>query len=129
MHIFGDITNSEGEVKIKDFVLKLLRLDKSLVEEDLFRCCRTLDADGSGTISIDEFLEYFGEINNSSDEVLHESDLEDEMWPDWCIKEGQLGHIQGLLLKMYGVLEKEYGISAEEAFRIYDESDTGVCTL
>jgi Ca2+-binding EF-hand superfamily protein len=40
-----------------------MRLDKDLLEDDLFKCCRTLDADNSGTISLDEFLEFFGEVS------------------------------------------------------------------
>ena len=59
--IFSDITNRDtAEVRIRDFVQKLIRLDASLDEESLYRCTRALDVDGSGTITLDEFLEFFG---------------------------------------------------------------------
>jgi hypothetical protein len=63
-HIFADITNLETqEVKIRDFVAKLVRLEPSLGEEELYKCCRVLDNDGSGTITLDEFLEFFGTVD------------------------------------------------------------------
>jgi Ca2+-binding EF-hand superfamily protein len=46
-------------------VAKLVRLDNGLVEEDLFKCCRVLDADGNGTITLDEFLEFFGQLGET----------------------------------------------------------------
>ena len=49
-------------MKIRDFVAKLMRLDPTLTEDTLFRCTRALDEDGSGTITLDEFLEYFGAV-------------------------------------------------------------------
>jgi len=84
-HIFADITHPETqEVRIRDFVAKLVRLDPDLVEEDLFKCCRVLDADGSGTITLDEFLEFFGHLNQADAELRQAEDaLEDEMWPEW----------------------------------------------
>jgi Ca2+-binding EF-hand superfamily protein len=61
--IFADITNRDtAEVKIRDFVAKLMRLDPSLNEDNLYKCTRILDVDGSGTITLDEFLEFFGSV-------------------------------------------------------------------
>ena len=93
-HIFADITDRETqEVKIRDFVTKLIRLDPTLVEEDLYKCCRVLDNDGSGTITLDEFLEFFGTIELDDGGLQDAADeLEDEMWPEWLIKEGKLPH-------------------------------------
>lgn len=70
-----------------------MRLDGSLNEESLYRCTRALDADGSGTITLDEFLEFFGQVTED-EAVMHnaEDDLEDEVWPDWLSKEGKLAH-------------------------------------
>lgn len=34
-----------------------------------------------------------------------EDELEDEMWPDWLIKEGKLPYAQGLLVKLHNVLD------------------------
>jgi hypothetical protein len=42
------------------------------------------------------------------------------MWPSWIIKEGKLPYAQGLLASMHRVLEHEHGITAEQAFGIYD---------
>ena len=44
---------------------KLTRLDPTLSEDELFKCCRTLDNDGSGTITLDEFLEFFGDLHRA----------------------------------------------------------------
>lgn len=61
--IFSDITNPEThEVRIRDFVQKLVHLVPTLAEERLFETCRVLDIDGSGTITLDEFLEFFGHL-------------------------------------------------------------------
>ncbi len=93
---------------------KLIRLDSTLQEEDMFKCCRVLDTDGSDTITLDEFLEYFGDFGlRNSDSVAAEEELEDEMWPEWLIKEGELPHAQTLLSSMHSILEHEHGISAE----------------
>lgn len=121
VHIFADITNRDTqEVQIRDFVAKLMRLDPSLEEDNLYKCCRALDGDGSGTITLDEFLEFFGSISSESQAHNPEDELEDEMWPEWLIREGKLQHAQGLLVAMHGVLEQEHGITAEQAFGIYD---------
>jgi Ca2+-binding EF-hand superfamily protein len=38
----------------------LFDLDKTLTREELFSTVIALDEDGSGNISLDEFLNYFG---------------------------------------------------------------------
>jgi len=47
------------------------------------------------------------------------------MWPEWLVKEGKLAHVQSLLVGMHCILEQEHGITAEQAFGIYDLKDTG----
>ena len=50
-----------------------------------------LDNDGSGTITLDEFLEYFGTVGLTEEDTHNaEDELEDEMWPEWLVKEGKL---------------------------------------
>lgn len=64
--IFADITNKEtASVKIRDFVLKLAQLDNTQKVDDLFQVCITLDDDGNGSISLDEFLHYFEHLEVS----------------------------------------------------------------
>jgi Ca2+-binding EF-hand superfamily protein len=130
LHIFADITDRDTqEVKIRDFVAKLLRLDPTLGEDELYKACRALDNDGSGSVSLDEFLEFFGTVEaETASGDMGEDELEDEMWPEWLIREGKLPHAQSLLAAMFGVLEHEHGITAEQAFGIYDIHDTGDCS-
>jgi len=62
-----------------------------LSEDELFKCCKVLDNDGSGTITLDEFLEYFGTVGLTEEDTHNaEDELEDEMWPEWLVKEGKL---------------------------------------
>ena len=42
-----------------------------------------------------------------------EDELEDEMWPEWLIKEGKLPFAKELLIKLHDVLDQEHGITAE----------------
>jgi hypothetical protein len=50
-----------------------------------------LDRDGNGKITLDEFLEFFGEADGADDDMKNaEDELQDEMWPDWLFKEGLL---------------------------------------
>jgi len=116
-------------VRIRDFVAKLARLDPSLGEDELYKCCSVLDRDGNGSITLDEFLEFFGDPDAVEDDMKNaEEELQDELWPDWLIKEGKLQHAQTLLAAMHQVLEAEHGISAEQAFGIYDMKDSGDCS-
>jgi Ca2+-binding EF-hand superfamily protein len=92
MAIFSDITDTVTmEVSIKNFVKKLCHLESSLNEEDLYKCCQVLDKDSCGHISLDDFLEFFGSVQKANQDMKSaEDELEDEMWPDWLIKEGKL---------------------------------------
>jgi len=72
-------------------VNKLVKLDKTLIVDDLYRICRVLDADNSGAISLDEFLDFFSSLQLSENSVNIEDDLQDELWSDWVVKEGFLG--------------------------------------
>lgn len=76
---------------------KLVRLDKTLNIDDLYRICRVLDSDNSGSISLDEFLDFFSSLQLSENSANIEDDLQDELWPDWLVKEGSLGRAQTLL--------------------------------
>lgn len=91
----------------------MIRLDGTLVEEDLFKCCRALDADGSGSITLDEFLEFFGHLEKEGAMGRPEDGLDDGLWPEWLQKEGKIQHAQTLLTKIHAVLEEEHGITAE----------------
>jgi hypothetical protein len=110
------------EIKIKDFVEHMLMLcDES--RRSLMTIMTALDADNSGTISLDEFLDFFGMVKNEEDEEAKaqmEQMLNDELWPKWLIKEAKLGVVQNLFYNMYNELETLHGISAESAFGIYD---------
>lgn len=65
-------------------------------------------------ITLDEFLEYFGSIQKSNADMKSaEDELEDEMWPEWLIKEGKLPFAKELLIKLHDVLDQEHGITAE----------------
>jgi Ca2+-binding EF-hand superfamily protein len=50
-------------------VQKLVHLVPALTEEELFKTCRVLDVDGSGTISLDEFLEFFGHLKSDEEDT------------------------------------------------------------
>ena len=76
---------------------KLVKLDKTLNVDDLYRICRVLDSDNSGSISLDEFLDFFSSLQLSENSENIEDDLQDELWPDWVVKEGLLGRAQTLL--------------------------------
>ena len=71
----GIIQPSKDEVLIKDLVNKLVRLDKTLIVDDLYRICRVLDADSSGAISLDEFLDFFSSLQLSENTENIEDDL------------------------------------------------------
>lgn len=66
--IFASLINKETqEVAIKDLVQRLCDLDKNLKREDLFQIVIELDEDNSGKISLDEFLTFFGQIDENDD--------------------------------------------------------------
>lgn len=121
--IFMDLLDRDSEeIKIKDFVEHMLNLCDE-PRANLFKIMQSLDADNSGTISLDEFLDFFGMVKNEEDEEAKsqmEQMLNDELWPTWLVKEGKLGIVQNLFYNMYHELETLHGISAESAFGIYD---------
>ena len=57
------------------------------------RICQALDTDGSGSISLDEFLAYFGAVTDQDaerDKADEDKSLQDDIWPEWVIKENKL---------------------------------------
>lgn len=65
-----------------------------------------LDADGSGSISIDEFLNYFTtDIDNTQDLATQDSMLQDEIWPKWVVKEKKLPEMETILSNIYKELQ------------------------
>lgn len=57
------------EVSIRNLVDHLCELDSTLTRHDLFETVINLDEDGSGNISLDEFLTFFGQVDlNDEDE-------------------------------------------------------------
>lgn len=93
--IFADITSKETQsVKIRDFVIKLAQLDTTQKVDDLFAVCITLDDDGNGCISLDEFLHYFEHLEVSDqtefERLKAEEELFENTWPDWVIKEARI---------------------------------------
>lgn len=59
---------------IRAFVHKLIKLDNSLNEEELYETCAVLDEDGSGDISKKEFLNAFGQIDNNMEEETQKAE-------------------------------------------------------
>ena len=91
--IFADIMNRDNEeVKNRDFVAKLMRLDPSLDEGNLHKCVQQLDVDSSETITLDEFLEFFGDVTalDAMNQNVNEDDILDDLWPERMIKEGKI---------------------------------------
>ena len=65
-----------GEILIKAFVEKLYALDNSLTKSELYTTCHHLDEDGSGSISLDEFISFFGaDLDDNSDLFAQDSML------------------------------------------------------
>jgi hypothetical protein len=125
------IDRETGDIPLRVFVEKLLTLDPTLNKDQLYRTCHQLDEDNSGSISIDEFISYFGSASREDDEMeqaKQDQMLEDEIWPAWVIQEKALPNAQTILSNMFKCLERNYSISAEQAFGIYDMKDTGICT-
>ena len=66
--IFMDLLDRDTEeIKIKDFVEHMLMLCDE-PRANLYKIMQSLDADNSGTISLDEFLDFFGMVKNEEDE-------------------------------------------------------------
>lgn len=49
----------------------------------------------------------------------------ENIWPDWVVKQNLIEKAQGLLGKMYDLLINKHGITADQAFGIYDMKDKG----
>lgn len=110
------IDRETGEIPLRVFVEKLLTLDPNLNRDQLYRTCHQLDEDSSGSISIDEFISYFGTVKQEEDEMEQaklDQMLEDEIWPRWVIEEQKLPQAQTILSSMFKCLERNYSISAE----------------
>jgi len=63
-------------------------LDPSIDKDTLYRTCRQLDEDNSGSISLDEFISYFGQTSNEAEEAeaaMQDSMLQEDIWPQWII--------------------------------------------
>jgi Ca2+-binding EF-hand superfamily protein len=132
--IFADITNKDTQsVKIRDFVLKLAQLDNTQKVDDLFQVCITLDEDGNGSISLDEFLHYFEhlEVNDQTEyeRLKAEEEMFENIWPEWVIKEAKVEHAKTILTRMYDSLKKTPNISAEQAFEIFDSKEKGLISV
>lgn len=52
-------------------------LDPTIDKDTLYRTCRQLDEDNSGSISLDEFISYFGQTSNEEEEA--EAAMQDSM--------------------------------------------------
>jgi Ca2+-binding EF-hand superfamily protein len=67
--IFLELVDRDTEeISIKDFVEYLDGMKVEMPKDKLYKIMRTLDTDGSGTISLDEFLNFFGMVKNEEDE-------------------------------------------------------------
>lgn len=119
-------------MRIRDFILKLAQLDNTQKVDDLFQVCIHLDADGSGDISLDEFLHYFEHLEQNEqsemDRLRAEEELFQNIWPEWVIKEGKMDQAKELIQRMYESLKKTPNISAEQAFQIFDTKEKGLVT-
>lgn len=86
------------DIAIKALVEQIYMLDQTLTKADLYKTCHYLDEDGSGRISIDELMNYFS-LELESHEKLQEQDsmLQDEIWPQWVVREKKLPEVETLL--------------------------------
>lgn len=85
--------NEDQEIGVMDLVEKLCSFDPTQTKGKLISVVRALDEDGSGSISLDEFLNHFGAADDDDDEFTQaqeEQMLQDEMWPRWVLDEGAL---------------------------------------
>jgi Ca2+-binding EF-hand superfamily protein len=113
-------------------VIKLAQLDTTQKVDDLFQVCITLDEDGNGQISLDEFLHYFEHLEISDQTEFERLKAEEEMyenvWPEWVIKEGKIEMAKLIITRMFESLRKTQNISAEQAFQIFDSKKKGLIT-
>ena len=57
-----------GDIRIPKLADAIPALDRSMIREDIIVMLNALDDDGSGTISIDEFMAYFAEETGDDDD-------------------------------------------------------------
>ena len=89
-----------------------------------------MDEDGSGTISLDEFIVLFSAEHENLDNVAEQdSQLQDETWPSWVVKDKKLAELETLLSKIFKQLHNKYGLTPEQAFGMFDYKDSGLCTI
>jgi hypothetical protein len=61
-----------------------------------------LDNDGNGSISLDEFIGFFGEdIGDQDDQNDPDSMLHNEIWPAWVVKEKKLPEMESILSALF----------------------------
>ena len=54
--------------------------------------------------------------------------LQDEIWPEWVVKEKKLSDVETLLSRIQRALERNFDLKPEAAFGMFDPRDTGLCT-
>lgn len=83
--IFDELLDRDSEeIKVRAFVDQLCHLEVGVERDQLWKIMHTLDQDGSGTISLDEFISFFDLISNEEEEqakAKEEQLLHDELWP------------------------------------------------
>ena len=76
-----------------------------------------LDNDGNGSISLDEFLNYFENLELSDQNEYEKQKAEEEyfqnIWPDWVIRDGKIDLAKNVVLRMFDSLKNTPNISAE----------------
>ena len=88
-----------------------------------------MDNDGNGSISLDEFIGFFGEDVGDHDELNDlDSTLHDEIWPLWVVKEKKLSEMESILSALFKQCSSKYNMTAEEVFGMFDYKDSGLCT-
>lgn len=98
--------------------------------DEIYKLCTALDNDGSGAITLDEFLLYFSSVEDDDvatdfEKRKEEEELYENIWPQWVVKSNQVDTAKGFLGKMFDILANKHGVTAEQAFGIYDVKDSG----
>lgn len=95
--------------------------------------CQELDEDGSGTITIDEFLHYFQHLDSNNESEYERKKAEEELyenaWPEWVTRENKLEYAKAIILKLFDCLRKTPNISPEQAFQIFDQREKGLVSV
>ena len=90
--LFAELKPRESDqIPIKNLVSRLELLGCGLKGEELYQLCNSLDDDGNGFISFDEFANYFKDLNANVElkdqNKKEEEELYDNIWPDWVVRE------------------------------------------